>query len=57
MAALYPLKVTIENFPNESAIELDVPDFPTDPAQSATHKVFFDKVVFIDSVDFHEVMN
>ena len=55
MAVMEPLKVTIENFPSESMIELEVPNFPGDANQTATHKIFFDKVVYIDSVDFQEV--
>lgn len=54
MAVLEPLKVTIENFPATAAIEITVPNFPTDESKG-THTVLFDKVVYIDSVDFQEV--
>ena len=54
MAVLEPLKVTIENYPNESSIEIDVPNFPNDEAKGS-HKVDFNKVVYIDSCDFQEV--
>ena len=53
MAVLDPIKVTIENFPFESRTEIDIPNFPTDESKG-THKVFFDKVVYIDSSDFQE---
>ncbi|CAF0733153.1 unnamed protein product [Brachionus calyciflorus] len=53
MAVLEPLKVTIENFPFESKVELDVPNFPNDESKG-THKVFFDRVVYLDACDFHE---
>lgn len=54
MAVLEPLKVTIENYPNDSPIEIEVPNFPNDESKGS-HKVIFDKVVYIDSSDFHEV--
>ena len=54
MAVLEPIKVTIENYPHPSKIELDVPNFPND-ASKGTHKIPFDKVVYIDSSDFQEV--
>lgn len=54
MAVLEPLKVTIENFPSSSPIEISVPDFPTDESKGS-HKVLFDKVVYLDAVDFQEV--
>jgi glutaminyl-tRNA synthetase len=54
MAVLEPLKVTIENFPFDSQIEIEVPNFPTDESKG-THKVPFDRVLYIDSVDFQEV--
>jgi glutaminyl-tRNA synthetase len=54
MAVLEPLKITIENFPSDSVIEIEVPNFPTDESKG-THKVPFDRVVYIDSVDFQEV--
>lgn len=56
MAVIEPLKVTIENFPSTSAIEIQVPNFPNDESKGS-HKVTFDKVVYIDSVDFQEVIN
>jgi glutaminyl-tRNA synthetase len=53
MAVLEGIKVTIENYPNDSAVELDVPNFPNDESKGF-HKVDFDRVVYIDSTDFQE---
>lgn len=55
MAVLKPLKVTIENFPSESKIELEVPNFPQDESRG-THKISFDRIVYLDSCDFNEVI-
>jgi len=55
MAVLEPLKVTIENYPNKSMVEIDVPNFPNDETKGS-HKVDFNKVVYIDSCDFQEVV-
>lgn len=54
MAVLEPLKVTIENYPESSAIEVNVPNFPNDESKGS-HKVIFDKVIYLDAVDFQEV--
>ena len=56
MAVLEPLKVTIENFPSQSRIELTAPNFPNDESKGF-HKIYFDKVVYIDQVDFQKVLN
>lgn len=53
MAVLEPIKVTIENFPFETKQEIEVPNFPNDESKG-THKVVFDRVVYIDSSDFQE---
>lgn len=55
MAVLEPLKVTIENFPNPSKIELTAPNYPNDESKGS-HKIYFDKVVYIDATDFQEVI-
>lgn len=55
MAALEPLKVIIENFPEKSPIEITVPNFPTDESKGS-HKILFDKIVYLDAVDFQEVV-
>lgn len=53
MAVLEPLKVTISNYPFNERVEIDVPNFPNDESKGS-HKVFFDKVVYIDASDFKE---
>jgi glutaminyl-tRNA synthetase len=53
MAVLEPLKVTIENYPFEGIVEVDAANFPQDDTKG-THKVDFDRVVYIDSCDFQE---
>ena len=53
MAVLEPIKVTIENYPHQSMIEIEVPNFPNDET-NGFHKVHFDRVVYIDSTDFNE---
>lgn len=53
MAVLDPIKVTIENFPHSAKVELDVPNFPQEESRG-THKIPFDKVIYIDSSDFQE---
>lgn len=54
MAVLEPLKVTIENFPNDHPGEVEVPNFPADDAKGF-HKVFIDRVVYIEQSDFKQV--
>lgn len=54
MAVLEPLKVVIENYPNPSAVEIQALNYPSDESKGS-HIVIFDKVVYIDSVDFQEV--
>lgn len=54
MAVLEPIKVTIENYPHAGKVELDVPNFPNDETKG-THKICFNKVVYIDASDFKEV--
>lgn len=54
MAVLEPLKVTIKNYPFNGPIELEVPNFPNDE-NKGKHKIYFDKVLFIDATDFKEV--
>jgi len=53
MAVLDPIKVTIENYPHAGRVELDVPNFPNDESKG-THKINFNKVVYIDASDFKE---
>lgn len=53
MAVLEPLKVTIENYPHSSKIEVTAPNFPADESKGS-HSATFDKVIYIDSCDFVE---
>jgi glutaminyl-tRNA synthetase len=54
MAALRPLRVVIENYP-ESKIELiEIPANPEDPSMG-TRRVPFSKVLYIEQDDFREV--
>jgi glutaminyl-tRNA synthetase len=52
MAVLRPLKVVIDNYPEEQEEEFIVPDFPQDPNCQANRKVPFSKIVYIEQGDF-----
>jgi glutaminyl-tRNA synthetase len=54
MAVLGPLKVTISNYPHDGPVELEAPDFPGDESLGK-HKIIFNKILYIDAVDFKEV--
>ena len=54
MAVLHPLRVVVENYPDDREEEFDVPNFPQDPERTETRKVTFSKVVFIEQDDFME---
>jgi glutaminyl-tRNA synthetase len=54
MAVLDPLKVVIDNYPEEQIEEFDVPYFPRDDVKTETRKVPFSKVVYIEREDFME---
>jgi glutaminyl-tRNA synthetase len=54
MAVLYPLKVVIENYPeNGVPDELDAVNNPEDPT-AGKRKVLFSKVIYIERADFME---
>jgi glutaminyl-tRNA synthetase len=53
MAVLRPLKLVIDNFPEETVEELDAVNNPEDPA-AGSRKVPFSRVLFIEQVDFRE---
>src|ERR1700759_5012101 len=53
MAVLRPLKVVIENYPEEQTEELDAVNHPDDPA-AGTRKISFDRELFIEQDDFME---
>ncbi|XP_055902972.1 probable glutamine--tRNA ligase [Eupeodes corollae] len=46
-----PLKVTLSNFPHKSAIEVEVPNFPSNP-EKGSHRIVLDRVVYIERSDF-----
>ena len=54
MAVLEPLKVTISNFTASEPTEIEVPDFPADESKGS-HRVPFEKTVYIEQSDFREV--
>jgi glutaminyl-tRNA synthetase len=53
MAVLRPLKVVIENFPEDRVEELDAVNNPEDPA-AGTRKVPFTREIYIEREDFME---
>jgi glutaminyl-tRNA synthetase len=54
MAVLHPLRVVIENYPDEFVEEFDFVVNPED-ASAGTRKVSFSRVIYIESDDFREV--
>jgi glutaminyl-tRNA synthetase len=53
MAVLRPLKVVIDNYPDNQVEELDAVNNPEDPS-AGTRKVLFSKVLYIEQDDFRE---
>jgi glutaminyl-tRNA synthetase len=53
MAVLRPLRVVIDNYPEDQTEELDFPYHPTDPAMGS-RKVPFSRVLYIEQEDFME---
>jgi glutaminyl-tRNA synthetase len=54
MAVLRPLRVVIDNYPEEQSEELDAVNNPEDPS-AGTRKVPFSRVLYIEHDDFKEV--
>ena len=54
MGALRPLKLVIDNYPDDRVEEMDVVNNPEDPG-AGTRKVPFSKVLYIEQEDFKEV--
>lgn len=54
MGVLRPLKIVIDNYPDDLAEEMDAINNPEDP-ESGTRKVPFSKVLYIEQEDFQEV--
>jgi glutaminyl-tRNA synthetase len=53
MAVLHPLKVVIDNYPDDLAEEMEAINNPEDPT-AGTRKVPFSKVLYIEQDDFRE---
>jgi glutaminyl-tRNA synthetase len=53
MAVLRPLKLVIDNYPEDQTEELDAINNPEDP-NAGTRKVKFSKVIYIEQDDFRE---
>jgi len=53
MAVLRPLRVVIENFPDDVVEEMDVVNNPEDPS-AGTRKVPFSRVLYVEQDDFRE---
>ena len=54
MGVLRPLRLVIDNYPEDQVEELDAVNNPEDPA-SGTRKVPFSRVLYIEQEDFREV--
>lgn len=54
MAVIDPLKVVIENYPEDLVEEFDVPNYPQDPENNETRKVPFSREIYIEREDFME---
>lgn len=54
MAVLRPLKIIIDNYPDDKEESFEVPDFPQDPDRQTKRSVPFSKVIYIESEDFME---
>jgi glutaminyl-tRNA synthetase len=54
MAVLDPLKVVIENYPDDRTENLDAPYFPDDPPRMGYRTVPFSRILYIERNDFME---
>jgi glutaminyl-tRNA synthetase len=55
LAVLRPLKLVIENYPEDQIEELDAPFYPRDVPKEGSRKVPFSRVLYIERDDFAEV--
>ena len=53
MAVLHPLRVVIDNYPEDQVEELDAQNNPEDPSMG-TRKIPFSRIVYIEQADFRE---
>lgn len=56
MAVLRPLKVTINNYPENKIEELSAPNHPQNEAMGS-RKIYMSKTIYIDQADFRESAN
>ncbi|HEY3176937.1 MAG TPA: glutamine--tRNA ligase/YqeY domain fusion protein [Candidatus Polarisedimenticolia bacterium] len=49
-----PLKVVIENYPEDRVEEIEAPNFPDDPPRMGTRKIPLSRVIYIERDDFME---
>jgi len=54
MAILHPLKVVIDNYPENQTEEMDAVNNPEDPS-AGTRKVPFSRILYIEQDDFREI--
>ncbi len=54
MAVLRPLKLIIDNYPEDQVDEFEAPNFPDDPPKMGARQVPFGKVLYIEREDFME---
>ena len=54
MAVLRPLRVVIENYPEDQTEELEAINFPDDPPRMGSRKIPFSRVIYIEREDFQE---
>ena len=54
MAVLRPLRLVIENYPEEQVEEFDIRSYPQDRDNPETHKAPFSRVLYIEQEDFME---
>ena len=54
MAVLRPLRVVIENYPDDQVEYFEVPNYPQDRSNTETRKVPFSRVIYIEREDFME---
>ncbi|MBU2552694.1 MAG: glutamine--tRNA ligase/YqeY domain fusion protein [Proteobacteria bacterium] len=54
MGVLKPLRLVIDNFPEDRVEEFEAPYFPDDPSRMGHRKVPFSKVLYIERNDFME---
>jgi glutaminyl-tRNA synthetase len=54
MAVLRPLRLTLTNYPDDQEEWFDIPTYPQDKENTATHQVPFSKEIYIEQDDFRE---